>query len=129
MWLCQVGLALTQAAFALGAVYYKYSLNENEGSEEGFHPIVFAFTREVVAGTVMCFLAFCFTGKQLPTMVLIQAEQYGFDAAGILACTEETYTKYKVFCVCIYMELFYNPTEKSLFNPKVPNQRELICQA
>lgn len=70
MLLCQVGLALTQACFALGAVYYKYNLNENVDSKAGFHPVVFAFAREVVAASIMCLLAYFGTGELCPKRFL-----------------------------------------------------------
>lgn len=61
MWTCQVLLAVTQTAFAFGAVYYKYMVDYGPGPHE-HNPVVFAFVRECVAGTIMCSLAYLSTG-------------------------------------------------------------------
>lgn len=58
-WHCQVALAFTQVSFALGAVYYKFCLMRDEnGNETALNPIVFAFARELVAGSILCVIAF-----------------------------------------------------------------------
>ncbi|GMH40336.1 hypothetical protein BSKO_08240 [Bryopsis sp. KO-2023] len=61
MWTCQVLLGLTQIAFALGAVYYKYMVDTGKGTQD-HNPVVFAFVREIVAGSIMCCLAYLSTG-------------------------------------------------------------------
>ena len=50
-WHCQVALAVTQLLFCIGSVYLKSSLLSLgvSGARE-FHPIVYAFIREAVAG-------------------------------------------------------------------------------
>lgn len=60
MLVCQVFLALTQTAFVLGAVYFKYSVN-HEDQVHQINPVVFAFIREAIAGTVLCCLAYLST--------------------------------------------------------------------
>ncbi len=65
-WHCQTALALTQFAFCLGSVYLKRSLrNVNLNQTARFHPIIYAFLREAVAGPIMCSIAYWQTGKQL----------------------------------------------------------------
>lgn len=60
VFFCQLFLALTQTAFVLGAVYFKYNLN-HEDEVHRLNPVVFAFTREAIAGTIMCLLAYITT--------------------------------------------------------------------
>eukprot|EP00210_Caulerpa_lentillifera_P008599 g8203.t1 len=56
--------SLTQLAFVLGSVYFKYSVN-HEDAMHRINPVVFAFVREVVAGGIMCSVAH-FTTRVLP---------------------------------------------------------------
>lgn len=63
-WKCQLALAATQTAFCIGAVYLKSALRRVD-SEHGqrFHPIIYAFVREVVAGPIMCCMAWGMSRK------------------------------------------------------------------
>ncbi|KAK9828607.1 hypothetical protein WJX72_001011 [[Myrmecia] bisecta] len=62
-WHCQVALAITQTAFCVGSVYLKSCLKKVDSSKgESFHPIIYAFLREVIAGPIMCCLAFYESG-------------------------------------------------------------------
>ena len=65
-WHCQVALAVTQLLFCIGSVYLKSSLLSLGalGARE-FHPIVYAFIREAVAGPVMCVIAYAQSGEPL----------------------------------------------------------------
>ena len=62
-WHCQAALAVTQLLFCIGSVYLKSSLLSLStlGARE-FHPIVYAFVREAVAGPVMCMIAYAQSG-------------------------------------------------------------------
>jgi len=60
MLLCQLFLALTQTAFVLGAVYFKYNVNHEDQIHQ-INPVVFAFIREIIAGTVLCLMAYVTT--------------------------------------------------------------------
>ena len=69
-WHCQAALAVTQFAFCLGSVYLKRSLrNINLDQSARFHPIIYAFLREAVAGPIMCLIAFLQTSK-FPSLAL-----------------------------------------------------------
>lgn len=58
-WHCQAALAATQFAFCVGSVYLKSSLRLiDHAADAQFHPIIYAFLREVVAGPIMCLIAF-----------------------------------------------------------------------
>jgi drug/metabolite transporter (DMT)-like permease len=59
-------VALTQLAFVIGSVYLKSNLKYvDEESGETFHPIVYAFIREAVAGPILYLLAWLHTGALL----------------------------------------------------------------
>lgn len=63
-WHCQVALALTQTAFCIGSVYLKSCLRKVESTNgQVFHPIIYAFLREVTAGPIMCAMAWFSTGE------------------------------------------------------------------
>lgn len=74
-WHCQAALATIQFAFCLGSVYLKSSLrNIDLSSNVQFHPIIYAFMREAVAGPIMCLIAYLQTGslpkkQDLPVVV------------------------------------------------------------
>ena len=62
-WQCQLALALTQTAFCVGSVYLKSCLRQvNSANGQVFHPIIYAFLREVIAGPIMCAMAWFSTG-------------------------------------------------------------------
>eukprot|EP00891_Asterochloris_glomerata_P006068 jgi/Astpho2/6068/fgenesh1_pg.00084_%23_57_t len=63
-WKCQLALAATQTAFCIGSVYLKSSIRTASASRQ-FHPIIYAFAREAVAGPIMCSIAW-FTSRTLP---------------------------------------------------------------
>ena len=70
-WHCQAALAFTQFAFCLGSVYLKRSLrNINLDQSARFHPIIYAFLREAVAGPIMCLIAFLQTSEFTPCVEL-----------------------------------------------------------
>jgi len=50
VWHCQLAVALVQTAFVIGSVYLKSSFKSITGLH--FHPVIFAFCREAVAGCV-----------------------------------------------------------------------------
>lgn len=61
-WKCQLALAATQTAFCIGSVYLKSSIRTASASRQ-FHPIIYAFAREAVAGPIMCSIAW-FTSRE-----------------------------------------------------------------
>ncbi|CAL8470768.1 g10310 [Coccomyxa elongata] len=62
-WHCQLALALTQTAFCVGSVYLKSCLRKVDSANgQVFHPIIYAFLREVSAGPIMCAMAWFSTG-------------------------------------------------------------------
>ena len=62
-WHCQLALALTQTAFCVGSVYLKSCLRKVDSANgQVFHPIIYAFLREVTAGPIMCAMAWFSTG-------------------------------------------------------------------
>lgn len=63
LFLCRLFLALTQFAFVIGAVYFKYSIRP--GNLHVINPVVFAFFREVVAGFILSALA-CVLTRSVP---------------------------------------------------------------
>lgn len=66
-WICQLAVATTQAAFVVGSVYLKGSLQLVDTARgERFHPVVYAFGREATAGPILFFLAWSLTGVALP---------------------------------------------------------------
>ena len=53
-WQPQVAMAVTQALFVIGSVYLKGSMqNVDSLHGEEFHPIVYAFLREISAGPLL----------------------------------------------------------------------------
>ncbi|KAL3162391.1 hypothetical protein ABBQ32_010066 [Trebouxia sp. C0010 RCD-2024] len=65
-WKCQLALAITQVAFCCGSVYLKRALRAvDETRGHHFHPIIYAFVREAIAGPIMCGLAWGFS-RTLP---------------------------------------------------------------
>ena len=63
-WHCQVALAIIQALFCIGSVYLKSALISLDVAEaRKFHPIIYAFVREAVAGPVMCAIAYGQSGE------------------------------------------------------------------
>ncbi|CAD7703401.1 unnamed protein product [Ostreobium quekettii] len=80
MWLCRMALATVQISFALGAVYFKLVV-EHEDARHRLNPVLFAFVREAVAGSVMCLLAYATTGARpkrsdVPTLAVLGALLY-----------------------------------------------------
>lgn len=64
-WKCQLALAITQVAFCCGSVYLKRALRAVDGTRgHHFHPIIYAFVREAIAGPIMCSLAWGFSSEQ-----------------------------------------------------------------
>ena len=64
-WKCQLAMAVTQALFVVGSVYLKGRMQAVDVSRgEEFHPIVYAFIREVVAGPLLLLAAWFRVGKQ-----------------------------------------------------------------
>ena len=62
-----MAVASTQAAFVVGSVYLKGSLQLVDTARgERFHPVVYAFGREATAGPILFFLAWSVTGVALP---------------------------------------------------------------
>lgn len=67
LWLCQLAVALTQAAMVVGSVYLKGSLElVDESKKEVFHPIVFAFAREASAAPILYGLSVAYGGYSVP---------------------------------------------------------------
>lgn len=67
LWKCQLAVGLTQASFVIGSVYLKSSLRYvDEGHGEVFHPIVYAFGREVTAGPILFVLSLIYAGTTWP---------------------------------------------------------------
>ena len=65
LWRCQAAAAATQAAFVVGSVYLKGALQlVDEDKGETFHPIVYAFIREAVAGPILYALAWLAGGER-----------------------------------------------------------------
>jgi hypothetical protein len=63
-WKCQLAMALTQAMFVIGSVYLKSRmLHVDRSKGEEFHPIVYAFIREVVAGPLLLLIAWFYVGE------------------------------------------------------------------
>lgn len=63
-WQCQAALAAMQFAFCLGTVYLKSSLQLLYTKDRShFHPIIYAFLREAVAGPIMCAIAYIQTSE------------------------------------------------------------------
>ena len=64
-WKPQLGLTATQVAFVVGSVYLKGRIQsvDTEAGEE-FHPIVYAFLREVVAGPLLMLVAWASVGER-----------------------------------------------------------------
>ncbi|KAL0029246.1 hypothetical protein WJX79_005217 [Trebouxia sp. C0005] len=57
-WKCQLALAITQISFCCGSVYLKRALRAVDSTRgQNFHPIIYAFTREVLAAPIMCSMA------------------------------------------------------------------------
>lgn len=60
-------MAFTQAAFVVGSVFLKGSLQLVDAAEgERFHPVVFAFAREASAGPILFAIAWTATGVAAP---------------------------------------------------------------
>ena len=74
-WHCQAALAVIQLLFCIGSVYLKSSLLSLStlGARE-FHPIVYAFIREAVAGPIMCLIAYAQSGEPGLSRGLVQVE-------------------------------------------------------
>lgn len=57
-------MAATQAMFVVGSVYLKGSMQRVDSeSGETFHPIVYAFFREIVAGPLLFLAAWAYVGE------------------------------------------------------------------
>ena len=66
-WLCQLAVALTQAAVVVGSVYLKGSLRHvDESKGEVFHPIVYAFAREASAAPILFGISVMTSGYSVP---------------------------------------------------------------
>lgn len=61
---CQISLALTQVSFAIGTVYFKYSVNMEEQGHK-VDPIVFAFLRELSSAILLCIINYFSTDIKL----------------------------------------------------------------
>lgn len=57
---CQLAVAAVQTSFVIGSVYLKSSFRLVQGLH--FHPVIFAFAREAIAGPVLCAIAYATTG-------------------------------------------------------------------
>lgn len=67
LWTCQLAVALTQAAFVVGSVYLKGSLEfVDESKGESFHPIVYAFAREASAAPILYAMSVYVAGYSVP---------------------------------------------------------------
>ncbi|DBB00703.1 TPA: hypothetical protein ACH3X3_002373 [Trebouxia sp. C0006] len=65
-WKCQLALAITQISFCCGSVYLKRALRAVDSTKgQNFHPIIYAFTREVIAAPIMCSMAWA-SSRVLP---------------------------------------------------------------
>jgi hypothetical protein len=63
-WKCQLALAITQISFCCGSVYLKRALRAVDSTKgQNFHPIIYAFTREVIAAPIMCSMAWASSRK------------------------------------------------------------------
>lgn len=63
-------MGLTQASFVVGSVYLKSSLKYvDEQAGEVFHPIVYAFGREVTAGPILFVLSLAYAGASMLSAV------------------------------------------------------------
>lgn len=60
---CQLVVAAVQVSFVIGSVYLKASFKRVQGLH--FHPTIFAFTREAIAGPILCTIAYACT-RELP---------------------------------------------------------------
>lgn len=58
---CQLAVAAVQTSFVIGSVYLKSSFRLVQGLH--FHPVIFAFAREAIAGPVLCCIAYATTGQ------------------------------------------------------------------
>lgn len=66
-WHCQAALATAQTLFVIGSVYLKRCLQLVDASkDQTFHPIIYAFLREAIAGPILWALAIATTGRVLP---------------------------------------------------------------
>ncbi|GAB4820872.1 hypothetical protein N2152v2_007918 [Parachlorella kessleri] len=66
-WKPQLAMAVTQALFVIGSVYLKgRMLRVDVAHGEEFHPIVYAFIREVVAGPMLLLVAWFYVGLSWP---------------------------------------------------------------
>ena len=96
---CQLFLALTQTAFVLGSVYFKYSVNHVDRRDR-INPVVFAFVRESIAGSMMGLLAYLSTSSvprmgDAPKLLFIGLALYfnqlfyimGVDMSGVVVAT------------------------------------------
>lgn len=59
---CQLAVAAVQTSFVIGSVYLKSSFRLVQGLH--FHPVIFAFAREAIAGPVLCCIAYFTTGQR-----------------------------------------------------------------
>jgi drug/metabolite transporter (DMT)-like permease len=76
----QLGVALTQASFVLGSVFLKSNMSRiDEAKGEVFHPLVYAFLREVSAGPVLFLLSIVTVGYKIPgRMDVVKVLMLGF---------------------------------------------------
>lgn len=80
-WLCQLAVAMTQAAFVVGSVYLKGSLSfVDESKGEVFHPIVYAFAREASAAPILYGMSVVYGGYSVPSKIDV------WRVAGLGAC-------------------------------------------
>ena len=71
---CQLAVAGVQTSFVVGSVYLKSSFRLVQGLH--FHPVIFAFVREAIAGPVLCCIAYATTGERCACM-LVQRTGFG----------------------------------------------------
>ena len=64
-WHCQVALATTQTLFVIGSVYLKRCLQLIDHSKgQAFHPLIYALSREALAGPILWALAIANRGAR-----------------------------------------------------------------
>jgi hypothetical protein len=92
---CQLAVAGVQTSFVIGSVYLKSSFRLVQGLH--FHPVIFAFVREAVAGPVLFCIAYATTGsctqlqghlhpKRVCILHQMKPMQFNHAQPGMLAC-------------------------------------------
>ena len=74
---CQLAVAAVQTSFVIGSVYLKSSFRLVQGLH--FHPVIFAFVREAIAGPVLCLIAFVATGMPRVLMAVCRSQSEASD--------------------------------------------------